>query len=151
MASGIVEPRRGVDVGRVVTDLVVENFEDVSRARRGEIPASQIRSISLLAMANSGATYLCLPKSVVQQLELTLQRTRESRTLMGTFAAGLYAAARVQVSARDCVTEVKEIPDGHRPLPGQIPLEMMDFWIDLAAQKLVGNPEYGGEWMAEVM
>jgi hypothetical protein len=28
--------------------------------------------------------------------------------------------------------------------------EMMDWWIDSTNQKLVGNPEHGGQWMAEV-
>lgn len=47
-------------------------------------------------------------------------------------------------------TEVMELPEGRTPLLGQIPLELMDWWIDLANQKLVGNPEHGGQWMAEI-
>jgi len=34
-------------------------------------------------------------------------------------------------------------------LLGQIPLELLDFWIDITNQKLVGNPEHGGEWMID--
>jgi len=26
----------------------------------------------------------------------------------------------------------------------------MDFWVDPTNQRLVGNPEHGGQWMAEV-
>ena len=26
----------------------------------------------------------------------------------------------------------------------------LDWWIDITNHRLVGNPEHGGEWMAEV-
>lgn len=151
MPSNIIEPRRGAAVGRVVVELVVENFDDVNRAARGEIPLEAIRRASVAALVDSGATYLCLPRATIAALGLAFQRSREARTITGTFNTGMYAAARVSAEGRDCVTEVMEIPDGRQPLLGQVPLEMMDFWIDMTAQKLVGNPEHGGEAMAEVM
>ena len=64
-----------------------------------------------------------------------------------TFAA----TAHVIVQGRDCNTEVMAIAEDRTPLLGQVPLEMMDWWVDTAGQKLVGNPEHGGEWMAEAL
>lgn len=42
-----------------------------------------------------------------------------------------------------------EVPDGTPALVGQIPLEYLDFVIDLRGQKLIGNPAHGGEHMFE--
>ncbi len=35
-------------------------------------------------------------------------------------------------------------------LIGQIPLEAMDFVVDLVNRKLAGNPEHRGEWMIDM-
>jgi clan AA aspartic protease len=150
MSSHVIEPRRGVDVGRVVVEVMVENYEDVGRARRGEIPAEKVRRVQVEALVDSGATYLCLPKSIVEQLGLVFQRSKEARTVTGPITLGIYGVVKAHVQGRDCITEVMELPDGRTPLLGQIPLEMMDWWIDLSNQTLVGNPEHGGQWMAEI-
>ena len=46
--------------------------------------------------------------------------------------------------------EVAEIPDECPVLIGQIPLELLDFVVDTAGQKLIGNPDHGGEQMIEM-
>jgi hypothetical protein len=46
--------------------------------------------------------------------------------------------------------DVAEIPDDCPVLIGQIPLEGLDFVIDPVAQRLIGNPEHGGEHMADL-
>jgi hypothetical protein len=32
---------------------------------------------------------------------------------------------------------------------GQVPLELMDWVVDPKRQRLIGNPEHGGEYMVE--
>ena len=150
MLSGVVEPKRGVNVGRVVVQVTVENYGDVERADLHEIPTNSIRKIEVSALVDSGATFFCLPKSLIEQLGLKFQRTKEARTVAGPMSLGIYGAAKLSVEGRECITEVMELPEGRQSLMGQIPLEMMDFWIDLTNQCLVGNPEHGGQWMAEV-
>lgn len=145
-----VEPRRGADVGRVLVDVTVENFEDATRAARGEIPAADVRRRTVQALVDTGATYLCLPQSIVDELGLTFQRFKDVRTAVAAHKLGIYATAHVMIQDRDCNTEVMAIAEGRTPLLGQIPLEMMDWWVDPVGQKLVGNPEHGGEWMAEI-
>lgn len=150
MSSQIVEPKRGTDVGRVVVTVAVENEHDLKLAQRGTISPDQVRREMVEALVDSGATYLCLPKSIVERLGLDFERTKEARTVTGPISLGIYGVARIHVQGRDCITEVMELPEGRTPLLGQIPLELMDWWIDLANQKLVGNPEHGGQWMAEI-
>ena len=59
-------------------------------------------------------------------------------------------AVRITVQDRDCVVEVCEIPDECPPLIGQIPLEALDFVVDPNGQKLIGNPDHGGQHMIDL-
>ena len=40
-----------------------------------------------------------------------------------------------------------EVPDSVPALIGYLPLEGLDFVVDLKSHKLIGNPEHGGEEM----
>lgn len=137
-------------MGRVVVDVIVENFSDVERADRGEIEPAAIRRTTVSALVDSGATFLCLPRPAIESLGLSFLMHKRSKTVTGEIDLGIYAAARVTVQDRACVTQIMELPDDRQPLLGQIPLEMMDWWIDPTNQRLVGNPEHGGQWLAEV-
>ena len=35
-------------------------------------------------------------------------------------------------------------------LIGQVPLELLDFVVDPSGQKLIGNPEHGGQHMIDL-
>ncbi len=150
MVRQIVEPRRGINMGRLVVDVIVENVEDVRRAQRGEIRPDQVRRQAIQALVDTGATFLCLPEPLIRQLGLPFNRQREARTITGPIVMRIYGGARITVNDRDCDDEVMALPEGRQPLLGQIPLEKMDWWVDLTNQKLVGNPEHDGQWMAEV-
>jgi predicted aspartyl protease len=150
MVESAVEPKKGADVGRIVVDVLVENFEDRLRAGRGEISKGEVRRVTVRALVGSGATFFCLPGSIVEKLGLAFRQEKESRTVTGPIRLGVYAPARIEVQGRDCVTQVLALPEDRQASLGQIPLEMMDWWIDPRAQRLVGNPEHGGEWQAEV-
>jgi predicted aspartyl protease len=149
MPATIIEPKRGADVGSVVVEVAIENYGDVERAERGEITRDQVRRLTVEALVDSGATFMCIPRPLIDQLGLRFQRTKEARTVTGPVALGIYGAAKLYAQGRDCITEIMELPEGTTPLLGQIPLEMMDWWIDLSNQRLTGNPEHGGQWMAE--
>jgi len=51
---------------------------------------------------------------------------------------------------RDCTVDVTEVPDTVPVLVGQIPLEFLDFAVDPKQQRLIGNPEQGGEHVLEL-
>ena len=150
MVRQILEPKPGKDMGRVIVEVIVENVEDVRKAQRGEIPPEKIRRITVPALVDSGETFFCMPESLVQQLGLPFNRERETRTVTGPLTLKVYGGARLTVQGRDCDEEVLALPESRQVLLGQIPLEKMDWWIDLQDRRLVGNPEHGGQWMAEV-
>lgn len=137
-------------MGRVTVALTVENVDDVRRAARGELAAENVRRVEVEALVDSGATFLCMPEALVQQLGLPFNRERQTRAVTGPLTLRVYGGARLHVQGRECDEEVMVLPNGGQVLLGQIPLEKMDWWIDLDTRKLVGNPEHGGQWMAEV-
>lgn len=150
MLPTVTELKRGMNVGRVVVSVLVENVDDVRRAERGELPVTEVRSATLPALVDSGATFLCLPADVISRLGLPFNRDRRSNTITGPMTLRVFGGARLAVDGRTCDVEVMELPAGRQPLLGQIPLETLDFWVDVVNQRLVGNPDHGGEWMAEV-
>ncbi len=150
LMNTVIEPKPGVDVGRVVVTVIVENHDDGLRSDRGEIPPEKIRRVTVGALVDSGATFLCLPQSMIDQLGLPFNRKRETRGLTGNIIMRIFSGARVDVQGRACTAEVMALADDRQALLGQIPLESLDWWIDVANHRLVGNPEHGGQWMAEV-
>ena len=54
------------------------------------------------------------------------------------------------IQGRDCDLDVMEVPDGVPVLVGQVPLELLDFVVDPINQRLIGNPDHGGEQVLEM-
>jgi hypothetical protein len=77
-------------------------------------------------------------------------RTRRILTAAGPAEARVYGAVRLTVQGRDCTVDVSELPDERPVLIGQVPLELLDFVVDPAGQRLIGNPAHGGEQMLEI-
>jgi predicted aspartyl protease len=150
MESQVVEPKPGMDVGRIVVDMHVENDGDLSMVALGHLPANEFRYLDVQALVDTGTTYVCLTTSDIARLGLRPVRTRRTRTSTGWVVHQFFSAVRITVQGRDCLIEVAEIPDGMLALLGQVPLEMLDFWIDMGNKRLVGNPEHGGEWVVDM-
>jgi predicted aspartyl protease len=134
-------------MGKVVVTAKIENLEDVFNAEKGLIPDDQVRRFEVHdAVVDTGATTLVLPKRMVTALGLKPLRTRHSRGLGGEFLLPVYGTVRLTVQGRDCPLDVGAIGDEYPVLIGQIPLEAMDWVVDMKGQRLTGNPEHGGEW-----
>lgn len=93
---------------------------------------------------------LSLPKRVVASLGLKPHRARRVRPVGGNVETGICAAVRLTVQGRDFTADVAEMPDDCPVLIGQILLEGLDFVVDPVGQRLVGNPEHGGEHMLDM-
>lgn len=138
-------------MGKVLVTAVIENVEDLVLARKGITPADRIRRVEVAdALVDTGATTLCMPKRLIQQLGLQAFRTRRIRTSAGPATAQVYGPVRLTIQDRECSADVTELPDDCPVLIGQIPLEALDFVVDPIAQRLIGNPAHGGEHIIEV-
>jgi predicted aspartyl protease len=140
-----------VTMGKVVVPAVIENLEDLLRAERGEISRDEVRRVEVDdALVDTGAMMLSLPKRLIEQLGLTPFRTRTVRTVGGIVQTTLYRIVQLTVQGREFNGDVAEIPDDCPVLIGQIPLEGLDFVVDPIHQRLIGNPEHGGEHMIDL-
>lgn len=138
-------------MGKVVVAAKIENLDDLFRAEKGEITSDQVRRVDVAdALVDTGATGLLLPKKLIQQLGLRPFRVRSSRGLGGLLGIQIYNAVRLTIQGRDCQLDVGEISDEFPVLIGQIPLEMLDWVVDPVGQKLIGNPEHGGQHVMEI-
>ncbi len=138
-------------MGRVTVEAVVTNLEDEWDVQKGRKTPDQVRSVTVPdALVDSGASLLALPAGMIQQLGLRKVRDRNVRSATGTGVLGVYDVVHLRVQGRDCKVEVMELPEGSPALIGQIPLELMDWVIDMKNQKLIGNPAHGGDWITEM-
>jgi clan AA aspartic protease len=101
------------------------------------------------ALVDTGATLLHVPERLIQKLNLSRVRTRRVRTTAGIVDVGIYDPVRLTIQGRDCIVEVAAVSDDCPVLVGQLPLEGLDFVVDPCGQRLIGNPEHGGEHMIE--
>jgi predicted aspartyl protease len=136
-------------MGQIKSMIKIVNHKDEILAGEGHLDPSKIRSVETEAVADSGATRLCLKQSIIQQLGLPLLGERKARTTNGIVTRKLYGDAHIFLMGRDTTVDVSDIPDDCPNLLGQIPLEVMDFVLDLKGQKIIPNPEHGGEWQTE--
>ena len=111
-------------MGRVTAEATIENLKDLWDVQRGLRPADQARRIVVPdALADTGATLLSIPTSLIRQLGLHQMRTRQVTSSVGPAQAAKYEAVRLTVMGRDCTMDVLEVPDGVPVLLGQLALE----------------------------
>lgn len=138
-------------MGRIVVPVRIENTYDLKEVEQGKLALTEVRSVDVAdALVDTGATFLSLPRRIIQQLGLSRLRTRCSKTAAGIVEVGVYDTVRLTVQGRDCRIEVAELPDECPVLIGQVPLEILDFLVDPVSQRLIGNPAHGGEQMLEM-
>ncbi len=137
--------------GRVVISAKIENLGDLFLVERGLLAADQVRSIEIDdALVDTGATILSMPKRMLEQLGLKLFRSRPAISSAGPDTLNVYGTVHLKIQGRDRPTDVSEVPDDCPVLIGQIPLELLDFVIDMKSHRLIGNPRHGGEQVLEM-
>jgi predicted aspartyl protease len=140
------------EMGKVLVTATIENLEHLYKANHSTLPPDQVRRVEVTdALVDSGATGLLMPKRLVAQLGLDPVRTRQALTVGGHVTLGVYRAVRLTVQGRDCISDVSEVADGLPVIIGQVPLELMDWVVDMKGRRLVGNPFHGGEEMIDAL
>jgi predicted aspartyl protease len=138
-------------VSKVAIEARIENLEDLFELEKGSISAAEVRAVEVSdALVDTGATMLSLPSRLVKQLGLRRLRTRRARTTAGVQELAVYGTVQLTVQGRDCRVDAAEVPDQCPVLIGQVPLELLDFVVDPVGQRLVGNPDHGGEQMFDL-
>ena len=139
-------------MGRVLAIATIYNLGDLIEVERGRLTPSDVRQVVVNdALVDTGATTLSMPRSLMDQIGLTKQYEKRAMTAAGERIMNVFGTAKVVIMGRDCVTDVLEVPEGNPVLIGQIPLEMMDWVVDVQGRRLIGNPAHGGEHILEAL
>jgi predicted aspartyl protease len=138
-------------MGRVLTAATIENFGDLWAAKQGHIAESDVRRIDVPdALVDSGATLVSIPTRLIKHLGLENTGSRRVTSSTGGGEANMYSAVSLTIQGRTCTMDVMEVPDNVPVLIGQLPLEHLDFVIDMKKHELIGNPAHGGEHVYEL-
>jgi predicted aspartyl protease len=138
-------------VGRILTPVTIENYDDVVMAARGALAAGATRKVEVAeAWIDTGASTLCLPASLIQELGLRPLHKKQSRTAAGVGEVTVFSTVRLTILGRDTEVRVTELPDGAPVLVGQIPLEDLDLVPYPQENRLMPNPAHGGEWSIDL-
>jgi len=92
-----------------------------------------------------------MPKTLIDRLGLQQYRSRPARTPTGICDFEVYGMTQLTILGRDARVEVTEIAEGNPVLIGQVPLELLDFVVNPKNQRLIGNPDHGGQQMIDLL
>ena len=123
---------------KVFAEITVKNAADITLARKGQLSEKEIRSVTLKALVDTGATTLIINDEICSQLGLETIRTRTAN-LAGGGKGQCKETEAVQIQWKDRFVTINAIafPEG-QPLLGVIPLEYMDLMINPVTQELTG-------------
>jgi clan AA aspartic protease len=129
-------------MGRVMTQLKITNNTDADLASRGLIPAEDVRSVVIEALADTGATMLALPEEIVERVGAPIgghRKVRDARAIVVELA--WVSGLRIEILGREMTTDAFVLPRGATALIGQIPLEALDLVVDPKSREVHVNPE----------
>ncbi len=136
---------------RHTTRIELENLYDLVAVKLGVMEPGDVRQITVTdALVDTGATGLCLPTSIIEQLGLTPIETTRARTATGIVERILYSEVQFTILERTRSIPVTDLPEGSPVLVGHMVLEHLDLCVDIK-EGLIYNPAHDGEWITEIL
>lgn len=124
-------------MGHVNVSITVANHVDQILAERGFIPEEEIRTVTLdNVLVDTGASLLCLPTAIIEQLGLPVDSETTVNTAAGKRDARIFREANLLVEGRRSTFDCLELTDINQPLLGVIPMERLGLQPDLHRQTL---------------
>ena len=126
-------------MGEVFAEITLKNGGDLVRARDGNIPEKDIRSVTVNAVVDTGAMTLVMGEKLREELGLAIVKT-ETSTLAGGSKSFCKITEPVEIhwNKRTSSVQACVFPNKKEVLLGVIPLEEMDLIVDPKNQKLIG-------------
>jgi clan AA aspartic protease len=138
-------------MGRTSEKVLIHNFADIAFAEKGYIKPSEIRSIEIDAIVDTGAAYLCLPPKVIKELGLLFAKFTSVKTGNGKLELRIFNGAEITIKERTIQMQVMENKDDSVPsLIGYLVLETMDWVVDPKNKEIIGNPLNDGKWVVDM-
>jgi len=136
-------------MGEVSAEITLKNGADLVRAGDGRIPEQNIRSVTVTALVDTGATTIVISENLRKKLGLAVVGSR-TVTLAGGSKAFCGIGEPVQICWKDRTSLIRPwiMPDEDEVLLGVIPLEEMDLIVDPVNRSLAGA--HGDEMMGRI-
>ncbi len=129
-------------MGQVTTKINLRNWEDVALIAAGKRKQSP-RALETEALVDTGAVKLYLKSSVIKTLGLRPISSVVSRTMSNrSERRKVYSPVDLEIQGRSGRFDVVELPEQLPNIIGQIPLEDLDWVVDLRRRKLIPNPAH---------
>jgi clan AA aspartic protease len=126
-------------MGIVRDKITITNIGDTTKAKGGFISVHDVRSVTVNAVADSGALRLTIPESLREQLGLEIVKKVPATLADGEkLECGLSEGVEVRWKDRAEITQAWVVPKDCSVLLGAIPMEGMDIMVDPKNQCLVG-------------
>ena len=133
------------------TRIELENLKDLHAVELGVLNAEDVRRLTVEdALVDTGATGLCLPKSLIEQLGLTPLRNIRVQTANGPAERTFYSEVKYTVLERSYSIQVTDLPEDAPVLVGHMILEALDLCVDIE-NGLIYNPAHDGEWTIKIL
>ncbi|OAI42207.1 hypothetical protein AYO38_11600 [bacterium SCGC AG-212-C10] len=128
-------------MGKVRTEMRLVNSLDLFRVKDRRLDPSGVRALDLTeVLVDTGATTLCLPADLVDQLGLEDAEEVPVETASGDLTVRRFSGVRIEILGRSTVVDCLELPVGRPPLLGVVPLELMGLQPDIRRHVLVPLP-----------
>ena len=136
---------------RHTTQIELVNQNDLVAVQLGVMNPEEVRRLTVPdALVDTGATSLCLPIPLVEDLGLTPIKTVRAPTATGIIDRFLYSAVEFTILERTSLMQITDLPEGSPVLVGHMVLEHLDLCVDIK-EGLIYNPAHDGEWITEIL
>jgi clan AA aspartic protease len=128
-----------LDMGHVFAEVTLKNVYDMGYARNGDIKEEEVRSLTVQAVVDTGATRLCISEEMRQKLGLRIVGSTPIHIANGNcVACQVTEPVEIICKNRSSTFNAIIIPGSVVALLGVIPLEDLDLMVNPVTQELVG-------------
>ena len=132
-------------MGHVFAEITLKNVYDMGLASNRHIKEEDVRSLTIKALVDTGATMLSINEETRQKLGLKLIGTAPIRIANGTWVTcQVTEPVEIIWKNRFASFYAYVVPGSDITLLGIIPLEALDLMVNPNTQELVGV--HGDEW-----
>jgi clan AA aspartic protease len=126
-------------MGHVFAEVTLKNVYDMAYAQNGYIKEEEIRSLTVQALVDTGATRLCISEEMRQKLGLRIVGSTPIYIANGTsVTCQVTEPVEIICKNRSSTFNAVIIPGSVVALLGVIPLEDLDLMVNPVTQELVG-------------
>jgi clan AA aspartic protease len=126
-----------------MTKVKITNSNDMQNAATGLIPADQVRTVEIEALADTGAIAMAIPEDIAEKLGARVVRHATVRVADGRSLPIVYVGPlEIEVLGRGMTGDAIVLPRGTTPLLGAVQLEMMDLVVVPSNGEVITNPAH---------